>query len=491
MITIRNLSFQYKELETNALKNINLDIQDGEFVLLCGRSGCGKTTITRLINGLIPQFYPGKMEGKVFIDKQDIFEIPMYELAKKVGSVFQNPRSQFFNVDVDSEIAFGLENMGLARQLLKQRVQATIKDLQLENLSGKNLHDLSGGEKQKIAFASIYAINNDIYLLDEPSSNLDIQAIKSLHDYLKILKSKKKTIIIAEHRLYYLMDLVDKIVYIENGQIKNIYHPHELLNLSLQQREKMGLRTLCLQDVALNIKKTKPLNNDVLNVKNLSLFYKKQCVLKNISLKASQGEIIGIVGFNGTGKSTFLKALCGLHKNYTGSIYWNYQKINTKKCMKLSYMVMQDVNYELFAESVLEECCLGIKNPDKKTIEKTLTLLDLMQYKNYHPYTLSGGQKQRVAVAISMVCQKELLVFDEPTSGLDYDSMKRVSHLLKKLSALHKVIFVVSHDYEFLSQSCHRVICFHNGQLKHDFMMNEDAKELLYEIFKIRGSYDE
>jgi len=490
MITIENLSFQYKDAKANSLKNINLDIQKGEFVLLCGRSGCGKTTITRLINGLIPQFYKGKVEGKVFIDKQDIFEIPMYELSKRIGSVFQNPRTQFFNIDVDSEIAFGLENQGLSRKQLEQRVQTTINDLQIEKLSGMNLHDLSGGEKQKIAFASTYAMDSEIYLLDEPSSNLDNESIESLHDYLQILKNKKKTVIIAEHRLHYLLDLADKIVYIENGTIQNIYTSQLLKALPLLQRERMGLRALDLQTVKIKKQKLNRQNDQVLAIECLSLFYKKHCVLKDISFKASYGEIIGIVGCNGAGKSTFSKALCGLHKKSTGKIFYHGEKMNRQQCMKISYLVMQDVNYELFAESVYEECCLGIKNPDKKMIEETLTMLDLMQYKDLHPHILSGGQKQRVAVAISMVCQKELLIFDEPTSGLDYDSMIQVSHLFKKLSTLNKIIFVVSHDYEFLCQCCHRIIHFDDSQLAHDFLIDNNSKEVLEKIFKIRGSYN-
>lgn len=172
MIEFENVSFSYQGQEHNGLHEINLKISDGECVLFCGRSGCGKTTITRLVNGLIPQFYQGELQGRILVDGQKISNLPMYQIASKVGSVFQNPRTQFFNVDTDSEISFGIENEALPPKELAERVDQTTDDLNIQNLRNRNIFELSGGEKQKIAFASVYAMNPEIYLLDEPSSNL-------------------------------------------------------------------------------------------------------------------------------------------------------------------------------------------------------------------------------------------------------------------------------------------------------------------------------
>ena len=174
MIEMQSVSFSYPDSADGGLKNINLTIPDEQCVLLCGRSGCGKTTLTRLINGLIPQFFAGELTGKVLLDGENLFDLPMYRIAEKVGSVFQNPRTQFFNVDTDSEIAFGMENEAVPQEQMGQRVVETAKALRIENLLGRNIFALSGGEKQKIAFASVYAMNPQIYLLDEPSSNLDM-----------------------------------------------------------------------------------------------------------------------------------------------------------------------------------------------------------------------------------------------------------------------------------------------------------------------------
>jgi len=169
-----------------------LKISDGECVLFCGRSGCGKTTITRLVNGLIPQFYQGDIHGRVLVDGQEISNIPMYQIAAKVGSVFQNPRTQFFNVDTDSEIAFGIENEARPPKKLAERVEQTTEDLHIQKLRNRNIFELSGGEKQKIAFASVYAMNPQIYLLDEPSSNLDMTSIQELRDHLRLIKNRAK-----------------------------------------------------------------------------------------------------------------------------------------------------------------------------------------------------------------------------------------------------------------------------------------------------------
>ena len=210
MIELKQVSFTYQGQEHDGLRDIDLTIADGECVLFCGRSGCGKTTITRLVNGLIPQFYAGELTGSVRVDGQEISGLPMYQIAAKVGSVFQNPRTQFFNVDTDSEIAFGIENEARPPQELAERVEQTTEDLHIQSLRGRNIFELSGGEKQKIAFASVYAMNPEIYLLDEPSSNLDMTSIQELREHLQLIKGQGKTILIAEHRLYYLMDIADR-----------------------------------------------------------------------------------------------------------------------------------------------------------------------------------------------------------------------------------------------------------------------------------------
>lgn len=485
MIEFKNVSFAYPDSADEGLKNIDLTIPNGQCVLLCGRSGCGKTTLTRLINGLIPQFFEGNLSGEILLDGENLAELPMYRIAEKVGSVFQNPRTQFFNVDTDSEIAFGMENEAVPPQQMERRVAETAKALHTENLLGRNIFALSGGEKQKIAFASVYAMNPQVYLLDEPSSNLDMAAIGELRERLRLIKSQGKTVIIAEHRLYYLTDVADRIIYLENGRIAGDFTPKQFAALPAEERQKMGLRAIDLQGekpVCAAVPKQPP----KAELQNVSLAYKKQPVLNDLSLCAAPGDIIAVVGRNGAGKTTFSRALCGLHKEICGSYLWNGKPQKPKERMKRSYIVMQDVNYQLFAESVEAECTFGIKHPNTTLAEKTLEELGLISFRERHPNTLSGGQKQRLAAAVSMVCGKELMVFDEPTSGLDYDSMVRLSTLIRRLSDMGKVIFIVTHDYEFVCRTCTRVLHLEGGGIRDDFPVTEEMLPTMKKIFNVR-----
>ncbi len=456
-VELKDISFSYPDTKEGALKDINLTVDSGEFVLLAGTSGCGKSTIIRIINGLIPGFYKGDLSGKAQLNGKSVSEYKSYELSSVVGSVFQNPRTQFFNVDTDSEIVFGLENACIPSKRINEVLDKTTADLDIEVLRERNIFELSGGEKQKIAFASVYASDPDVFLLDEPSANLDRTGIEELKKCLRKIKDSGKTVIIAEHRLYYLTRLVDRVVVLDNGTIKKEITGEVFRVMDTHELNMMGLRTNNeqLQDKCRQEHEEKV--QDGLSIKDLYIQLGRKMILENLNTDFLPGTVYCVTGHNGAGKSTLLRTICGLIRPKRGSITLGGKSVSCKQLKRRSFLVMQDVNYQLFADSVINECTLGSYDKNTQDAESVLSDMDLWEYRDRHPNTLSGGQKQRLAIAVSLMMDKDILLFDEPTSGLDYKNMLLCAGLMRRLADLGKIIVVVTHDVEFMNQCCDRV----------------------------------
>lgn len=400
-----NVTMQGKRI----LSDINLEIQDGEFVLICGESGCGKTTMTKLINGLIPHFVRDvSVDGTITVCGKNVAEMPMYEIAELVGSVFQNPRTQFFYTNSNAEMAFGLENRGVEPEYIRKRIKNTINELDIEKLEDRDVFSMSGGEKQLLAFASVYAMNPQIYVLDEPSANLDIAAMEKLSERMKIIKEKGHTVVVAEHRLAWIQKFADRIIYMKEGRIEQEFTSDEFKALSDLKRKQMGLRSIVPEQIQI----PEIIGNSedaVLQICNLSCKRKKQMIFQNISLSARAGDIIGITGKNGAGKSTFCNCLCGLLKPKGGEILYQGKKLSEKARTKLFGMVMQEVNHQLFSDSVKNECLLANEEASEQEIRELLEKFDLEEYAEYHPMILSGGQRQRLAICQAVMGEKSCL----------------------------------------------------------------------------------
>ena len=454
-----NVSLQGK----NILSDINLEIKDGEFVLICGDSGCGKTTMTKLVNGLIPHFVNDvKLEGRVIVSGKNVAQTQMYEIAELVGSVFQNPKTQFFHTNSSAEMAFGLENRGASPEYIQKRVEDTITELDIENLADRNVFSMSGGEKQLLAFASVYAMDPEVYVLDEPSANLDAKGIDKLCKRLEVIKNNGHTVVVAEHRLAYLQKFVDRVIYIKEGHIEQEFTPLEFRQLSDAERELMGLRSISREQI--HVPELANIQRDAdLMICNLSCKRKKQLIFHDVSLSANEGDIIGILGKNGAGKSTLCNCLCGLLSPKSGEIIYKGKKLSGKARTKLFGMVMQEVNHQLFSDSVKNECLLAKEDATDAEIMSLLESFDLAEYADNHPMTLSGGQRQRLAICQAVMGGKKLLIFDEPTSGLDFRHMCQVEKLMKKLAEENYISLVVTHDYEFLNRTCDGYIQINNS----------------------------
>lgn len=487
MIKIKNVNYTYDKDASfkNSLKNIDLTIKKGEFVVLCGRSGCGKTSITRLINGLIPHFHEGTLSGEVTVNGENINNLTLAQISKLVGSVFQNPRSQFFNVDTTSELAFGCENLAVPVNEIIKRISETTEIFNLHKLLDRSIFDLSGGEKQRIACASVYAALPEIFLLDEPSSNLDAISIKNLKDVLKILKNMGKTIIISEHRLYYLKDLADRFIYLENGSICKEYSNLEIKALNPDILAEKGLRTLDLNHIT-KVFFEKEKESNIFEFNNMICRRGKKEVLHIAKLQIPKGEIVGVIGKNGAGKSTFVSCFSGMLK-HKGRIFFDGKEMKAKNRLSKSYMVMQDVNHQLFCESVNDELMLTIADDRKEMVSKILAELDIEKYKNTHPLALSGGEKQRVAIGSAICSEKKLLFYDEPTSGLDFTGMNVTCNLVKQANMNALLSMVITHDLEFLLGCCSSVLHIEDGKVKDFYSLKEaDSIEKVKKYFVLK-----
>ena len=524
-VNLQNLCFNYQTSENmdqpdtknlSALNDISISIKKGECILLTGISGCGKTSVLRTINGLIPNYYEGKLLGSIEVLGESIKEKPIYDISKKVSTVFQNPKSQFFNLDTTSEILFFLENMGTPFEKMHQRLNFISEFLNIKHLLDRNIFNLSGGEKQMIAIASALAADTDIIVMDEPTSNLDLYYIEKIAEVISLLKKSGKTLIISEHRLYFLNELIDRAFLIKEGKLEKEFSQQEFLALSEQNRKELLLRPIIMNKNVFNRledsdymqvqtsetihknkedKNTEDTKSAHLTVENLFYRFKKEKddFLRVQNLKMEFGKVIALTGKNGQGKSTFAQCLTGLLKAKKDSVLLNGKKINAKQRLELSYMVLQDVGYQLFTESVEDEIALG-KNkkikPEQNTkdenkekrvpdVEAILKAMNLTELKDKHPLSLSGGQKQRVSIGAAISSGARIIIMDEPTSGMDYFHMKETAKLINSIRSNQTLILIISHDFEFLSLVTDEIILMEKGAvISHSEFTKEKAEEV-------------
>lgn len=465
MLKISNLSLNYGGKKI--LDNINLSFKKGEVTVITGCSGSGKSTIIKLINGIVPNITKAEISGDIIFNKEgneiNLRDKSIEDRSEYISTVFQNPKNQFYTINSLDEMAFALENRNLSRKEIYERINYYSKLLDTEKLLNRDIFKLSGGEKQMVAITSVACMDQDIYLFDEPSSSLDSEHINRIGNAIKELKKLGKTVIIAEHRLFYLRDIMDKLCIIKDGAITEIERD-EINNECVKKYNLRNIDRIEKEDLVTEKYHRKNLYEKEYNKENDIEFLKYKYKYPGMTRKGnvfdmnlSMGkDITFIIGENGIGKTTFVRSLCKLNKGFRGRTYYNEELI--KNASKYISLVMQDVNYQLFTESVWEEISIVTNDEDK--IIKALKELGLYDKRESHPQSLSGGEKQRLSIAMCKASEKPIVIFDEPTSGLCKKNMKRTIGLMHRMKAEGKKIIIVTHDFEFIKECGGEIIEF-------------------------------
>jgi energy-coupling factor transporter ATPase len=541
LISIKGLTFRYSDADKLALRDMNLEIQDGEFVLITGPSGGGKSSLCRCLNGLIPHFYGGEITGKVEVDGLDTMKHSTKELATKVGMVFQDPENQLVTMDVEREIAFGLENLGFAKELMAKRVEEALDTVGIASLRHRTVNELSGGEKQRVAIASVLALYPNVLVLDEPTSELDpkgaeevLNVVERLNDELGI------TVILIEHRLDRVVQHVDRMIVLDHGVIVSDGTPRSTLSdgevskrgveVPPMIRLVQGLRDkgISIDNTPLTVKEgraalARAFQRRVISspsaargeetAKNLTLqpeltsgskgdraqplieakrlyhVYPGDFVaLRNINLKVHEAEFVAIMGRNASGKTTLVKHFNGLLKPTKGDVL--VDGINTKEtttahlARKVGY-VFQNPNDHLFADSVEQEIAFSLRHLGFQRVEmepmidEVLERFGLMQYRHRYPRSLSGGEKQRVALASVLVAKPKIIILDEPTRGMEYKLKAELMSYLDNHRKEGGVVILVTQDVETVAEYGDRVILLSEGGIVVDGAKRDLLSEAL------------
>lgn len=522
----KDLTYYYPNNSEPAVYQASLEIKEGEMVLLVGPSGCGKSTLLKMFAGLAPKFYGGTIGGHILFKNMDMAK-ESRSLAPEAAILFQDPEKQIILTDVEREIVFGMENLGLKPEMMKRRLAETLDFMGVRDIVGRRTTELSAGQKQKVALASILAINPEVLLLDEPTSQMDpISAEEILNTIRKIAEDTGKTIVIAEQKLERCLHLVDRVVAMETGMVrfqgdvqeycrwaienKSFFLPSiprlfarvdiERIPLTVKQG-RMAINNMNSmkrnpQSIFLpGLGETNKLDsgegsrgeNTVIKIKNLWFSYDgSRDVLKDINLEFKEGEFISILGQNGAGKSTLVKNINGLLKPSRG--YIEIEGVATKNksvaelSKKIGFLGQNPDNY-LLNDTVEEEVKYTLSNFKlgwNEHVEEVMDLLGLRPYKGMNPRDLSTGQKQRVALASVLSVGPEILILDEPTRGMDYQRKNDLGRLLLDLKLQGKTIILVTHDVEFAAEFCDRAVIMFNGEIAADGSKRDILKDNLY-----------
>ncbi len=511
-IAFENVSWRYEGNNEDTLRDINLEIRAGETVVITGSSGAGKTTLCRCINGLIPHFYEGTLRGDVLVWGENSRTSTTVDLARRVGMCFDNPSNQLFCATVLEEIAFGPQNLCKTRDEVMRRVADAMTFCRLEKYRDKSPHALSGGEKQAVAIAALIAMEPEVMILDEPTSNIDAVGTGLVFERMRqLLKEKKRTTVVVEHKLQYALPLADRLIVVSDGTIVADDEPRKVLSdaglidkvqiqvpyvATLAHRVTGGLRE---EDVPITLEEglalisrlikanrvrvnpvrrpppAKTSEEPIISCRDVWYEYPDgTAALKGVSLDIFEGEFVGLVGRNGSGKTTLAKLFNGLYRPTRGKILVDRVDVATASVAELTSRVgysFQNPDDQIFAKTVRDELAFGPRNlklsQDEigRRVEASASEVEITPYLEANPFNLSQGLRQRVAVASVLTLNPKVLIVDEPTTGQDFARSKIVMNLAKILCDRGRTIIVISHNMDLVGEYCQRLVVMLDGQV--------------------------
>ena len=487
MIGVKDFSYTYGVAESPSLRNINLKVRKGEFLLVTGHSGAGKTTLALAMAGILHHEFGGRIEGEIIFKNRNIKDFDgMKELSRHIGVVFDDAESQLIFTSVEEEIRSGLENRRHSEQEIIRRLEEVMEHCEISSLKKRAPHTLSGGQKQKVALAATLALDTEVLILDEATAELDSKAVRRVFSILKRLKEAGKTIIIVDHNIEDFLEIGDRVVLLEKGMVKSIKSPNnftESSSISKPVSSEPVEQTMFANNNR-KLQELRQKSQPVISVKKLTHRYGEVLALDGIDLEIYPGELIAILGENGSGKTTLVKHFNGLLRPYTGNVITKgleTSKTQINELVKHTGLVFQNPDNMLFEDTVEAEVAFGLNNigiygtEAADAITRSLELVNLNDKKAVFPRHLSRGERQRLAVACVTALRPELIVLDEPTTGLDADESDRMMQLMRKFQQEGHTIIMVTHNLQIVKDYVERVIRMEAGKIVEDTANREYA----------------
>lgn len=510
IIECKNVSFSYQGSKRRVLKEINLTVAEGEFLVITGPTGAGKSTLCQALNGIIPNFTKGDLQGEITVAGMNTQKDPVAEIAAKVGLVFQDPDAQLFGMTVEEDIVFGPSNLGYDYAECMRRIEKSLDDLNIRPLRDRKPQDLSGGQKQSVAIAGVYAMLPSVIIFDEPTSMLDPWGKKNVFSIIKDINKKYGvTIVLVEHEMSQIARYADRVVVMDHGRIvlsgsvEEVFAQTQTLSklgMNIPQTIELGALLKndgILQEIPLNpehmIQALAPYTNDAKPVlrtkedvpearrepiicgKDLEFsYYGEELRLNRVNVEIGRGDFLAIIGQNGAGKTTLARSLIGLLKPQKGSIWIDGMDVSKKSVAELSSTigyVFQNPDEQIFKDSVEEELYFGPSNlgrdlaHTKTMVEQVLQQVGLERYRNVWPKYLSKGERQRLTMGAIITMDPQIVIVDEPTTGQDWRETIWIMELLKSLNQAGKTIVIITHNMEIVNRYCSRVLVMKHGQI--------------------------